>query len=254
MPLDAETRTLAERAAALDARLEGAAAEEILAAALAEEALAPLALVSSFGAESVVLLHMVSRLEPSLPVLFLDTEMLFAETLAYQRRLAEELGLKDVRRITPDRAEVLRRDPDGILHLSDPDGCCTLRKTEPLAAALEGFAAWITGRKRYQGGARRALPVVEAETGTGRLKINPLARWSAEEVRGYMDAHELPRHPLVSLGYRSIGCAPCTQPTSDDEDPRAGRWPGRAKTECGIHFIGGRAVRGPGPDGAAARG
>lgn len=258
MPLDDLLEDRAHQVARLNARFEGAEARELLAAVIAGEAAGavggPVALVSSFGAESVVLLHMAAGIDRSLPVLFLDTEMLFVETLRYQRALAERLGLTGLRRITPDRSRLLERDPDGILHLTDPDGCCALRKTEPLEAALAGFAGWITGRKRYQGPTRRSLPLFELEPASGRVKINPLASWSSARVQDYISTHDLPRHPLVDLGYRSIGCAPCTQPTSEDEDPRAGRWRGRAKTECGIHFVGGRAVPGPGPGGAAARG
>lgn len=213
-------------------------AEELLSWALSEPGFGRTALVSSFGAESVVLLHMVSRVDPATPVLFLDTEMLFPETLAYQEEVAARLGLTGIRQITPDAGA---RDPDGTLHRTDPDACCTLRKTEPLERALGGFDAWITGRKRYQGGARRALPLVEPDG--GRLKINPLAAWSKEDVAAYMDRHALPRHPLVARGYPSIGCAPCTTPVAEGEDERAGRWRGTGKDECGIHFENGRLVR-----------
>jgi phosphoadenosine phosphosulfate reductase len=225
-------------AAELAARFEGARAEAVLAHALGG-ALGRVALVSSFGAESVVLLHMAAAIDRDVPVLFLDTEMLFPETLDYQRRVADALGLRDVRRITPEGA--LAADPDGTLHRSDPDACCALRKTAPLARALPGFDGWITGRKRFQSTGRARLPLFEAEA-TGRIKVNPLARWGAEELRAYMAAHALPRHPLVARGYPSIGCAPCTVP-ADAGDPRAGRWKGLAKDECGIHFVDGRAIR-----------
>ena len=220
----------------LDARPPSA--EELLAWALGQPGFGRTALVSSFGAESVALLHMVSEVDPATPVIFLDTEMLFPETLAYQAELAEVLGLTDIRRITPDAAE---RDPDGLLHLSDPDACCSLRKSEPLEAALGGFDAWITGRKRYQGGRRAALPLVESDG--SRLKVNPLALWSSEDVADHIARHDLPRHPLVARGYPSIGCAPCTTPVAEGEDPRAGRWRDAGKTECGIHFENGRLVR-----------
>ncbi|MGP1355190.1 phosphoadenylyl-sulfate reductase [Roseicyclus sp.] len=225
-------------AAALAARLEDARAEAVLAHALGG-ALGRVALVSSFGAESVVLLHMAAAIDRNVPVLFLDTEMLFPETLDYQRRVADALGLRDVRRITPE--DVAAADPDGTLHRSDPDACCGLRKTAPLERALAGFDGWITGRKRFQSTGRARLPLFEAEA-TGRIKVNPLARWGAEELRAYMEAHALPRHPLVARGYPSIGCAPCTAP-ADAGDPRAGRWKGLAKDECGIHFVDGRAIR-----------
>ncbi|PRY95287.1 phosphoadenylylsulfate reductase (thioredoxin) [Hasllibacter halocynthiae] len=198
------------------------------------------ALVSSFGADSAVLLHMVSRIDAETPVVFVDTEMLFAETLAYQRDLAARLGLRDVRRVTPDRAAVFGRDGDGLLHRRDPDACCTLRKVEPLERALEGFDAWITGRRRHQAG-RGALRAFERAG--GRTKVNPLAHWPRERVAHYLDAHDLPRHPLTQRGFASLGCAPCTSAVRPDEDERAGRWRGRGKTECGIHFENGKAVR-----------
>jgi phosphoadenosine phosphosulfate reductase len=250
MPPDrARFASLAERAAELNRRYRHHAAVSVLEHALRDPDVGEIALVSSFGAESVVLLHMVSVMRPSLPVLFIDTEMLFPETLDYQRRVAERLGLTDVRVIRAARAELALEDPEGTLHRDDPDACCALRKTRPLERALEGFDGWITGRKRFQGGARAALEFFEAE-GDVRLKVNPLAHWGREDVQDYIVNNRLPRHPLVAKGYRSIGCMPCTTPVAADEDERAGRWRGRAKTECGIHFLNGRTVRGPVPEAA----
>lgn len=239
MPLDASTR-----AEGLNARYGALSAGQMLAGALADPALGKVALVSSFGADSVVLLHMVSQIAPETPVLFIDTLMLFPETLAYQRELAETLALRDLRVITPNREALFNQDPDALLHRARPDDCCNLRKTLPLAGALEGFDGWITGRKRFQTGSREGLAAFEAEDGTGRIKLNPLAGWSAQDVATYIDRHALPRHPLVSRGYPSIGCMPCTSRVEQGEDIRAGRWRGQDKTECGIHFIGGRVVRG----------
>jgi phosphoadenosine phosphosulfate reductase len=199
------------------------------------------ALVTSFGAESAALLHLVAGIDPRTPVIFLETGKLFPETLAYRDRLVEQLGLADVRSIRPDAAALLVADPAGDLWRRDPDLCCRLRKVEPLAKALQGFSAWINGRKRYQGDGRRGLPLVEREG--GRIKFNPLAHWSAEDIARYFAQHRIPRHPLEAWGYRSIGCEPCTTPTSTDEDPRAGRWRGSEKTECGIHFDGTEFVR-----------
>lgn len=201
-----------------------------------------IALVSSFGAESIVLLHMIARIEPTLPVLFSDTGQLFAETLDYQRRVAAELGLVDVRAVRPDPARLAELDPEGRLHADDPDRCCELRKTAPMAAALGPFNAWITGRKRYQSRLRAELPPFE-EDGAGRIKVNPLVGWSRADVEAYISRHDLPRHPLVARGYASIGCAPCTSPVAPGEDERAGRWRGREKSECGLHLDGGRLVR-----------
>lgn len=235
---------LDSRAATLNARYRGHAAVHVLRHALADPELGRVALVSSFGAESVVLLHLLSVTAPDTPVLFIDTGMLFPETLDYQRQIAARLPLTDIRVIRADPAAVAAADPDGTLHQRDSDGCCNLRKVVPLERALSGFDAWITGRKRFQGGQRVALDFFEPEA-PGRLRVNPLAHWRPEDVTEYMEENALPRHPLVARGYPSIGCAPCTSPVRAGEDPRSGRWRGSAKTECGIHFIGGRIVRGP---------
>lgn len=240
MPLDASTR-----ADGLNARYGGLSAERMLEGALSDCALGKVALVSSFGADSVVLLHMLAQVAPDTPVLFIDTLMLFPETLAYQRDLAETLALRDLRIITPDRVALFNHDPDALLHRAWPDDCCALRKALPLADALQGFDGWITGRKRYQAGSRAGLATFEAEEGTGRIKLNPLASWSAQDIATYIDTHALPRHPLVSRGYPSIGCMPCTSRVEAGEDIRAGRWRGQEKTECGIHVIGGRVERAP---------
>jgi phosphoadenosine phosphosulfate reductase len=193
-----------------------------------------IAAVSSFGAESAVLLHLLSDIDPAVPVIFLDTGKLFAETLDYRDTLVRRFGLRGVRSARPDAGLLAERDSRGTLWREAPDQCCWHRKVEPLDAALAGFAAWITGRKRAHGGGRETLDSVE--TGTdGRIKVNPLAEWSTEDVAAYFDAHDLPRHPLTARGYRSIGCVPCTRAAAPGEAPRAGRWAGSGKTECGIH-------------------
>jgi phosphoadenosine phosphosulfate reductase len=191
------------------------------------------AIVSSFGADSAMLLALAAEIDPAVPVLFLDTGKHFTETLAYRDTLVARLGLRDVRSITPDPARVADRDPRGDLHLFIPDDCCALRKVAPLERALVPFAAWATGRRRHQSATRAALPFVEHVD--GRVKINPLADWSAERIQAELVRRDLPRHPLVERGYPSIGCAPCTRAIRPGEDPRAGRWAGRGKTECGIH-------------------
>ena len=234
------------RAGRLNDRYRHHAATEVLRRAISDPDLGRVALVSSFGAESVVLLHMVSVVAPGLPVLFIDTRMLFAETLDYQRAVSARLGLTNVQVIRAAEAEVSRRDADGTLHRRDPDACCDLRKTVPLEGALSGYDAWITGRKRFQNSDRAALEFFEPEQPL-RLRINPLAHWRSEDVQEYMIENNLPRHPLVARGYPSIGCAPCTSPVKPGEDPRAGRWRGSDKSECGIHFIGGKIVRGKVP-------
>lgn len=249
MPLDGPRGALADRVDRLNDRYRHQGATAVLGHALTDPDLGQVALVSSFGAESVVLLHLVSVMAPATPVLFIDTRMLFAETLAYQRDLAHRLNLHDIRVIRADRLRLARADPGDALHRTDPDACCALRKAEPLDHALAGFDGWITGRKRYQGGERATLAFFELDAATGRIKVNPLAHWGAGEVADYIHRNRLPRHPLLARGYGSIGCAPCTSPVAAGEDPRAGRWRGQDKTECGIHFTGGRAGRGPATEG-----
>lgn len=220
------------RAVALDAELRRAEAHEIVRRAR-EEFGDRLALVSSFGAESAVLLHIVSRVDPSIPVLFLDTGMLFGQTLDYRRQLAQRLGLTDVRDLRPRYQDLATQDPGSDLWKRDTDACCHIRKVIPLDAALEGFDAWITGRKRFHGGDRLSLPVVE--DAAPHVKFNPLANWDKAMLDAYMAEHDLPAHPLVANGFPSIGCWPCTKPVEDGQDVRAGRWQGQDKTECGIH-------------------
>ncbi len=234
---------LQERVRALNERYHHHSAISVLEHALRDPQAGALALVSSFGAESVVLLHMVSITRRTTPVIFIDTEMLFAETLVYQQELAERLALSDVRIIRAARKDVTAQHPDGTLHQRDPDACCALRKTVPLQRALSGFDGWITGRKRYQTGLRTALDFFELEEGTDRIKVNPLAHWTRDDLQTYMEENRLPRHPLVAKGYPSIGCIPCTTPVAPGEDPRSGRWRGQDKSECGIHFVNGQVVR-----------
>ncbi len=192
-----------------------------------------IAVVSSFGTESAVLLHMVAQIDPATPVIFLETGQLFAQTLQYVEQLSRHLGLTDVRAEQPNPAAIAAEDPQGDLWRRDPDRCCYLRKVLPLETALSGFEAWISGRKRFQGGGRGALPLAEAD-GT-RVKLNPLAAWSADAIDTYFTEHDLPRHPLQEFGFLSIGCHPCTDTVVPGDDTRAGRWAGSEKTECGIH-------------------
>ncbi|MBE3639388.1 phosphoadenylyl-sulfate reductase [Mangrovicoccus algicola] len=251
MPLEAPLPRTEERVAHLNDRYRHHSATSVLERALSDPQVGRVAMVSSFGAESVALLHMVAVIDPATPVLFIDTHMLFPETLAYQGELAEALGLSDIRRISATRIQLEAQDPDGLLHGSDTDACCTLRKTVPLETALSDFDAWITGRKRFQSATRAALDFFEAD-GPDRIKVNPLAHWAPQDVQDYMINNRLPRHPLVAQGYPSIGCAPCTTKVAPGEDPRAGRWRNAQKEECGIHFINGKVVRGPLPKGDAA--
>lgn len=192
-----------------------------------------IALVSSFGADSVVLLDLVAQVNRATPVIFLDTGKIFHETAAYRDALVRRLGLADVRTIRPDPGAVARHDADGALWRRDPDACCRLRKVAPLETALAGFDAWITGRKRFQGADRADLETIEAVD--GRIKINPLATWSRERIEATIETRDLPRHPLVAGGFLSIGCIPCTRMVAAGEATRAGRWAESEKTECGIH-------------------
>lgn len=244
MPRDLHQGPVADRVASLNARYKHHSATAVLEHALKDVDLGKVALVSSFGAESVVLLHLVSVIAPETPVLFIDTRMLFQETLDYQRQLAETLHLCDIRTIRANPNRVNFEDPDGTLHQFSTDACCNVRKVEPLERALSGFDGWITGRKRFQGHGREVVDFFENE-GDIRIKVNPLAHWGREDLQEYIVNNRLPRHPLVAKGYPSIGCQPCTTPVKPGEDPRAGRWRNSEKTECGIHFINGQAVRTP---------
>ncbi|MEM7739238.1 MAG: phosphoadenylyl-sulfate reductase [Pseudomonadota bacterium] len=221
------------RATELAHQFIGASAEDILDHAINHVFQDEIALVSSFGAESSVLLHLVSRVNPSTPVIFLETQKHFAQTISYRKKLSAQLGLSDVRDIKPNDDEAAREDPKGDLWRRDTDACCDLRKVRPLKGALDGFDAWITGRKAFHSEGRALLPSFEW-SGT-HFKVNPLVSWAADDVRAYVEAHNLPPHPLVAQGYPSIGCWPCTQPVAEGDDVRAGRWRGQAKTECGIH-------------------
>lgn len=217
----------------LDRALRTASPTEVIATALKTVGRDRLAVVSSFGTESAALLKVMSDVDPAIPVIFLDTGWLFEETLAHRDTLIATLGLRDVRSIKPAEETLKREDPERELWFSDPDACCRIRKVEPLARALAPFTAWINGRKRFQGGVRAAIPVVEADG--IRLKFNPFANVSRQDIEAIYAQAKLPPHPLAAAGFLSVGCMPCTSRTSPDEDTRAGRWRGRPKTECGIH-------------------
>jgi phosphoadenosine phosphosulfate reductase len=234
LPLPSSTAT-APSATELDRALRDASPHEVVATALRLVGREQLALVSSFGTESAALLKVMADVDPAIPVIFLDTGWLFAETLSYRDTLIERLALRDVRTVKPRAETLAREDGDGGLWFSDPDACCRIRKVEPLARALAPFSAWLNGRKRFQGGARATIPVVEQDG--ARLKFNPFANVSREQIAAIFDEAKLPPHPLLASGYLSVGCMPCTSRTSGDEDTRAGRWRGRPKTECGIHTV-----------------
>ena len=248
--LDTGPRFTAADVAALNARFAGVATRDMLLAVLREGLAGRIAAVSSFGAESAVLLHLIASADPSVPVLFLETGKHFPETLAYRDELAERLGLTDLRSLTPDPDLLAGRDGTGLRWSYDPDGCCEIRKVQPLARALGAFDASFTGRKGFQSATRAGLPTFEIDTSdaAGRLKINPLADWSSDQIASYFAASGLPAHPLVAQGYPSIGCSPCTTRVEQGEDPRSGRWKGWDKTECGIHVDGAADELPPGYD------
>lgn len=222
---------------ALAARLNRLYAEapptEIVDVAVNEVFRGRIALVSSFGSEAAVMLALVAEANPATPVVFLETGKHFAQTLTYRKELQKRLGLADVRDIHPAAEELAADDPKGDLWRRDTDACCEIRKVRPLDAALGGFDAWITGRKRFHGGGRLRLPIFEAAG--DQVKVNPLARASKEEIDRLFAERSLPGHPLVAQGFPSIGCWPCTRPSDTPGDIRAGRWAGSDKSECGIH-------------------
>jgi phosphoadenosine phosphosulfate reductase len=225
---------LAARAADLNRRWAEASTEQILDEAVTREFSGRIALVSSFGADAAVLLHLAAQVDRNLPILFLETGKHFMETLTYRDILVGRFGFTDARSLEPDAADLAREDSSGDLWSKNPDRCCHLRKVIPLDTALQEFDAWITGRKRYQTSQRAALPI--AEVSDGKIKINPLASWTEARINQAFKDFKLPRHPLFDEGFASIGCAPCTRRILEGEDSRAGRWSGSEKTECGIHF------------------
>ncbi|MGI4880828.1 MAG: phosphoadenylyl-sulfate reductase [Janthinobacterium lividum] len=222
-----------DEVAALNARFDGVDTAIMLRDLLAGELAGRIATVSSFGTESAVLLHMIAEIDRAVPVIFVNTQKMFGETLAYRDELTERLGFTDLRVQRPDPFRLAARDATSLRWSFDPDGCCEIRKVEPLRRALAPFDAWISGRKGFQGKTRSALPRFELDE--GKLKINPLADWDKARLDAYFAAAQLPHHPLEAAGYPSIGCVPCTTSVKPGEDPRSGRWRGWDKTECGIH-------------------
>lgn len=212
--------------------LDGAA---LLRAVLHPDTDLKVAVTSSFGSESAVLLDLIAQVDTTTPVITVDTGKLFEETHDYRNRLVDHFGFSDVRVLEAPATLVESSDPDGALYDRDPDLCCQVRKVMPHAQAVADFDVLITGRKRFHGGSRGQLPDAHLE-GT-HIKINPLARWSEDDIEAAFRDRNLPRHPLVTQGYRSIGCATCTHKTLDGESARSGRWAGQQKTECGLHTL-----------------
>ncbi len=234
-PPEAELDAFA-RAASLDALYGDLSAEAVIERAVREEFAGQIAAVSSFGADSAVLLNLIATVDRHLPVIFLDTGKHFEETLSYRDALAADFGLTGIQVVAPDDAALARLDPQGALHETSTDACCDVRKVEPMARGVAPYRAWFTGRKRHQAATRAALPVFESVG--PRIRINPLARWTTADQADYMRKHALRENPLVAYGYLSIGCFPCTKPVQPGEDARSGRWAGQAKVECGIHLSG----------------
>jgi phosphoadenosine phosphosulfate reductase len=226
--------------ARLQSMAEGRDAHGIVELAIKEEFIGETAVVSSFGSESAVLLHLVAEIDPATPILFINTGKLFGETLRYRDRLQDELGLGDIRTLGPHPIDRREADPDGTLWSRDTDACCNFRKVIPIRRALEGFEAQITGRKRFQTHARADMHAVEFFE--GRFRFNPLADWFQADLETYIAKHNLPKHPLVDDGYPSIGCMPCTRRVHTGEGYRDGRWSGLDKDECGIHGVDGEGI------------
>lgn len=222
-----------EKVSRLNAELRGKGPQDIIRAAIREFG-RRVTYVSSFGAESAAMLSLIAEVEPTLPIVFIDTGMHFQQTLQYRDTLSAALGLTDVRTFHPVKDEVKAVDPKGVLNKTDPNACCEVRKVRPLAPALEGFEAWFTGRKRFHGGGRAHLPVIEFFE--GRYKINPLVELTQEDLKALLADRHLPPHPMVAEGYPSIGCWPCTVRPVDPNDIRSGRWVGFTKEECGLHL------------------
>ena len=206
---------------------------EMLQSVLQNDANARVAVSSSFGAESAVLLSLVAEIDPATPIVTVDTGKLFNETLMYRDLLADHFGLSDVRVARGAQGLIDNMDPEGGLHLINPDLCCQVRKVMAHAQAVSNFDILITGRKQHHGGGRAALPTVNVEG--QHIKVNPLATWREAQIEAAFIEQDLPRHPLVEQGYRSIGCESCTKRTESGENARSGRWVGHKKTECGLH-------------------
>ena len=234
------TNVTADRLELLNGRYGEADPAEIVHALIHDEFPGRIAMVSSFGSESTVLLHMLSQADPTTPVVLLDTGKLFGETKRYRDNLVELLGLTGVRSVAPDPAAIAARDPRGVLWSQNPDACCALRKAEPLQRELEPYEAWFTGRKSFQAVSRSSLSLFEGVD--NKFKINALAHWGKEDIDVYFEKYALPRHPLEADGYLSIGCIPCTDRVELGEDARAGRWRGQDKIECGIHTSAGQVL------------
>jgi len=233
----ATTRPSATELKALSDSFEGKRPQEVLGYAL-ERHFPKIILACSFGAEDVALLDMIHRINPRVPLFYLDTDFLFPETYALRDRIVAKYGLAPQQviqmksQLTPDAQAA---QYGAALWLRDPDRCCHLRKVEPLTRVLAGYEAWITGIRRDQAPTRATAGLVEWDHKFGLIKFNPLAAWSNRDVWAHIRAHDVPYNPLHERGFPSIGCTHCTAPVLPGEDPRSGRWRNFQKTECGLH-------------------
>ncbi len=193
-----------------------------------------IALSSSFQTQSMPLLHMATQIRRDLLILFLDTGYHFWDSLIFREQIASQWKLNVLDLYRDSRWDHFARQHSRSLPLEDPDLCCYINKVQPMQKALQDLKAWITGIRRDQTAARAHAKILELQP-DGLLKVNPLLNWSKVDVETYINQHNLPVHPLLVKGYRSIGCAPCTVAVGVNEDERAGRWAGRSKTECGLH-------------------
>jgi len=214
--------------------LETRHADEIVSLALEREAEARVCLTCSFQAEDIIVLHLLRRRLPNIPVLFLETGYHFAETYEFRDKLASEWGLTLVN-VLPKKTVKEQESERGILYREDPTKCCQLRKVEPLKKKLSGLKAWVTGVRRDQAPTRAGTRKLEWDAKFGLVKLNPIADWNWKQVWEYIRANNVPYNPLHDQNYPSIGCTHCTRPVQPDEDPRAGRWSGFNKIECGLH-------------------
>jgi len=241
MPLSIKDREVLEENLTLQAtdvlvRTAELSAVDFLTTILRDEFKDKICVVSSFGAESAVLLHMVAQIDPTTPVIFLNTGKLFGETLRYRDRLQTLLGLTDVRSIGPHPTDLAEQDSDEDLWQKNNDLCCHIRKFFFFFCALKGFKAVLTGRKRFQTTQRGSMQRIEIDDeAAARLRINPLADFTLDDLQAYLETHNLPKHPLVKDGYLSIGCMPCTDKVKEGDDYRSGRWSEQDKEECGMH-------------------
>jgi phosphoadenosine phosphosulfate reductase len=219
----ADQRPSLDQMAELNREFETAPAGKVIAWAV-DTFGGSLVLAASF--EDVVLIDLATKASPGIEVIFLDTEAHFPETLAFVEQIRARYGLN---------LTVTKPGPEAAAYPCGSDRCCQFRKVAPLRQAVQGSQAWLTALKRVDAPSRAAAPIVSWDEAFGLVKINPLATWTNEDVASYLADHDLPEHPLWSQGYLSIGCAPTTRPVAPGEDPRAGRWAGLDKTECGLH-------------------